>query len=113
MLIIDSRYKRSDCHNLSILSKNMPRLNRTGPLGYGPGSGWRLGPCGGGMAYGRRGGGRGQGLGWRRFWGYYPAPTPSKKEETEMLSEEAGILEEELKAIKSRLVQLKGQNKIK
>jgi len=87
----------------------MPRFNGTGPMGYGPGTGWGMGPCGGGQAYGRRGVGRGRGLGWRRFWGYYPAPTPTKKEGTEMLSEEAGLLEEELKAIKSRLAQLKGQ----
>jgi len=87
----------------------MPRLNKTGPLGYGPGTGRGLGPCGGGVAYSRRSSGRGQGFGWRRFWGYYPASTPSKKEETEMLSEETAILEEELKAIKSRLTQLKGQ----
>lgn len=85
----------------------MPRYNGTGPIGRGPGTGWGLGPCGGGMAYGRRGAGRG--FGWRRFWGYYPAPNPSKKEEREMLLEEAGLLEEELKAIKSRLTQLKGQ----
>jgi hypothetical protein len=57
----------------------------------------------------RRGGGRGQGFGWRRFWGYYPASTPTKKEEVEVLSEEAEILEEELKTIKSRLAELKGQ----
>jgi len=89
----------------------MPKLNGTGPMGYGPGTGWGLGPCGGGMAYGRRGTGRGLGksFGWRRFWGYYPAPTSGKEEEVEMLSEEAGLLEEELKAIKSRLAQLKGQ----
>jgi len=77
----------------------MPRFNKTGPLGYGPASGRGLGPCGGG---------RGQGLGWRRFWGYYPTPTPSKKEEKEMLSEEVGVLEQELKAIKDRLAELKG-----
>ncbi len=97
----------------------MPKFNGTGPTGYGPGTGWGMGPCGGGQAYGRRparrslgtGGGadRGRGLGWRKFWGYYPAPTPTKKEEAEMLSEEAGLLEEELKAIKLRLAQLKGQ----
>lgn len=78
-------------------------------MGYGPGSGWGMGPCGGGMGYRRRGGVRGQGLGWRRFWGYYPAPNLTKKEETEILSEEAEILEEELKEIKARLSQLKGQ----
>ncbi|MFC1701058.1 NifB/NifX family molybdenum-iron cluster-binding protein [Patescibacteria group bacterium] len=43
----------------------MPRLNKKGPLGYGPGSGRGLGPCGGGTASGRRGAGAGRGLGWR------------------------------------------------
>lgn len=75
-------------------------------MGYGPATGRGLGPCGAGMA---RRGSFGRGLGWRRFWGYYPAPTPSKQEETEMLSEEAKILEDELKAIKERLGELKGQ----
>ncbi len=87
----------------------MPRHNGTGPFSYGPGTGWGLGPCGAGMAYGRRGGVRGKGLGWRRFWGFYPTPTPTKKEEAEYLSEEATILEEELKVIKARLAELKGQ----
>ena len=87
----------------------MPRYNGTGPVGSGPGTGWGLGPCGAGMAYGRQGAGRGRGLGWRRFWGYYPTAAPTKKEETEILSEEAGVLEEELKATKARLAQLKGQ----
>ena len=87
----------------------MPRYNGTGPLGYGPKTGWGLGPCGAGMSYGRRGVGRGRGFGWRRFSGYYPAPALPKKEEAGILSEEAAILEEELKAIKARLAELKGQ----
>jgi len=87
----------------------MPRLNGTGPRGSGPGTGWGLGPCGAGMGW-RRGGGRGQEFGWRRFWGYYPTTsTPNKKEETEFLSEEIAILEDELKAVKARLAELKGQ----
>jgi len=87
--------------------KYMPRMNGTGPMRQGAGTGQGLGPCGAGMVNGRRGGGRG--LGWRRFWGYYPAPAPSKKDEVKMLSEEAGIMEEELKNIKSRIAGLKGQ----
>ena len=59
----------------------MPRFDGTGPLGYGPGTGWGLGPCGTGMGYGRRTAGRG--LGWRRFWG------ASNQDEKAMLSEEA------------------------
>ena len=85
----------------------MPRFNGTGPMGQGPMTGRGLGPCGGGMVNGRRGGGRG--LGWRRFLGYYPAPTLSKKDEVEMLSGEAEIVEEELKNIKARLAELKSQ----
>lgn len=85
----------------------MPRLNGTGPMGQGAGTGRGMGPCGGGMANGRRGGGRG--LGWRRFWGYYPAPTLSKKDEAEMLGEEARAIEEELKNVRARLAELKGQ----
>lgn len=87
----------------------MPRMDGTGPMGQGAGTGRGMGPCGGGQAYGRRGVGRGRGFGWRRFWGYYPAPSPSKKEEGEMLLEEAEILEEDLKAVKARLDQLKNK----
>ncbi|MDD2646729.1 MAG: DUF5320 domain-containing protein [Patescibacteria group bacterium] len=86
----------------------MPRFNSSGPAGYGPRTGWGLGPCGAGMAW-RRGGRFSRGFGWRRFWGYYPTPTQTKKEEIETLSEEVIILEEELKTIKTRLAELKGQ----
>jgi hypothetical protein len=75
-------------------------------MGQGPGSGWGMGPCGADIGQ-MRGGGRGRGFGWRRFWGYYPGPTPTKKEESEILSKEAFILEEELKNIKARLAELK------
>lgn len=77
-------------------------------MGQGAGTGWGMGSCGGGMAYGRRQGG-GQGFGWRRFWGYYPAPSVNKKEEAEILAEEAEVLEEELKAVKTRLDEIKNQ----
>jgi hypothetical protein len=94
----------------------MPRFNGTGPAGFGPGTGRGMGPCavpagrpGGGMGYGRQGYGRRGGFGWRRFWGYYPAPDLPKKEETEILSEEAKILEDELKAVRLRLAELKGK----
>ncbi len=88
----------------------MPRYNGTGPLGYGPGTGRGLGPCGAGMAYGYRGGGRGQGFGWRRFWGYGSyQPQITKEEEKERLTQEVTNLQEELKATKTRLTELKGQ----
>jgi len=91
----------------------MPRFDGTGPLGLGPGTGWGLGPCGAGMGW-RRGWGRGygRGLGRGRFWGYGPWGYQSqitKKEEKEMLEDEVTDLEEELKAIKTRLAELKGQ----
>ncbi len=104
---IYSKYTTAKISRLEKEVINMPRQNGTGPMGYGPGTGWGMGPCGGGMGYGRRSGGRG--LGWRRFWGYYPAPNMTKKEETDILSEEAQILEEELKAVKSRLDEIKNQ----
>lgn len=86
----------------------MPRFNGTGPWGSGPGTGWGLGPCGAGRGW-RRGGGRGRG-----FWGYGPAgypcqPAITKKEEKEILEDEVAGLEEELKAVKARLSELKGQ----
>jgi hypothetical protein len=39
--------------------------------------------------------------------GYYPATVSTKKEEAELLSNEAAALEEELKAIKARLAEIK------
>jgi hypothetical protein len=80
----------------------MPRFDGTGPLGQGPGTGWGLGPCGAGMGW-RRGFGRGFG----RFWRFGSQIT--KKEEKEILGEEVGVLEDELKTIKARLAELKGQ----
>jgi len=85
----------------------MPRFNGTGPQGFGPGTGWSMGPCGMGMGW-RRGFGRGFG----RFW-KFGSQIP-KKDERGMLEEEAGFLEdnmkdleEELKAIKARLAELR------
>ena len=74
----------------------MPRYDGTGPLGRGPGTGWGRGPCGGGA---RRG--RGLGFVFRRFF--------TRKEESELLKEEAKDLEGELKAIKERLTELEGK----
>jgi len=80
----------------------MPRYDGTGPLGFGPGTGWGLGPCGTGIGW-RRGFGRGFG----RFWRFGPQIT--RKEEKQVLEEEVEILENELKAIKERLAELKSQ----
>ena len=105
----------------------MPRGDRTGPAGQGPMTGRGMGYCAGHGApgfmapgFGRgRGWGRGygRGFGWGRFGGYgqwgYPyqpyQPQITKKEEKEILEDEVTGLEEELKAIKARLTELKGQ----
>jgi len=84
----------------------MPKFDGTGPWGMGPGTGWRLGPCGAGMAW-RRGLRRGFSCG--KFWGYPYQSQINKKEEKEMLENEIMSLEEELKAIKARLAELKEQ----
>ncbi len=92
----------------------MPRFDGTGPGGLGAGTGWGLGPCGAGRGWGRGfGRGYGRGFGRGRFGGYGSyqpyQPQITKKEETEMLADDAKALEEELKAIKVRLAELKGQ----
>jgi len=69
----------------------MPQLDKTGPLGQGPATGRRLGPCSGGM--GRGWFGRyGYGFGFRRFI--------SPKNELAALEEEEQMLEEELAYIR-------------
>ncbi len=85
----------------------MPKFNGTGPMGQGPRTGRGMGPCGGGVGMGRpvrrsfsEGGGYGPGVG-RRFY--------TKKEELEVLKEEAVALEDELKAVKERLIEIKDQ----
>lgn len=83
----------------------MPGFNGTGPLGLGPGTGRGLGPCGAGMGW-RRGYGRWWARGFGRgFWGYQPRI--SEKEEKEMLEDKVVGLEEELKAVKERLSEIK------
>jgi hypothetical protein len=66
--------------------------------------GWRRG---GGRGWGR---GYGIGFGGRRFLGYPYRSQITEKEEKEILEQDAKDLEEELKAIKERLAELKGQN---
>jgi len=82
----------------------MPRFDRTGPLGAGPGTGWGLGPCGAGMGWRRGWGCRGgYGFGFRRFI--------SPKNELAALVDEEKMLEEELAAIKEEIAALKDQQK--
>ena len=78
----------------------MPKYNGTGPSGYGPGTGWGMGPCGAGM---RRGYGRWGGYGFGRFI--------SPKNELAALEDEEKMLKEELEAIREEKAALKGQQK--
>ncbi len=93
----------------------MPRLDRTGPSGYGPGTGLGMGPCGAGMAWGRGRGfrrfsRRGLGRGLRRFWGYGNyLPEITKDQESETLRNEVKSLEEELKVTRERLSEIESQ----
>ena len=74
----------------------MPKYDGTGPAGRSPGTGWGRGPCGAGRGCAR---GFGGGFGFRRFW--------TKSEEKQGLQEEKEMLENEMKAIKERLDELK------
>jgi len=78
----------------------MPFGDRTGPMGQGPMTGRGLGFCGqgGNRAYGR---GFGRGFGYRRFY--------TQREEGEMIESEVQELEQELKAAKERLGELKSK----
>lgn len=106
----------------------MPGFDGTGPRGQGPMTGGGFGPCNQRAGRGQYGGGRGMqrgmgrgrgggyGMSARRFSGWYAGPpnpagrwgfqAPSSGEEMEVLKEQAGALEEELKAIKSRIDEL-------
>ncbi|MFA5368656.1 MAG: DUF5320 domain-containing protein [Candidatus Paceibacterota bacterium] len=74
----------------------MPNLDKTGPMGMGARTGRGMGPCCNGL-----GRGFGRGFGGRRFF--------TKKEEKDLLKEEAVSLEEELKAVKERITEIENQ----
>lgn len=79
----------------------MPRIDGTGPRGFGPMTGRGLGPCGSGNA---RGFGRGRGLG--RFGaGRFISP----KNELASLDEEEKALIEELEIVRNEKSALKDQ----
>jgi len=78
----------------------MPRLDKTGPMGYGPATGRGLGPCGAGMA---RRGWNCRGFGFRRFI--------SPKNELAALEDEEKMLEEELRIVKEEKSALKDREK--
>jgi hypothetical protein len=107
----------------------MPRGDRTGPMGYGPLTGRRMGFCAGydapgfanlrgggglGRAWGR-GGGFGRGMafrGGRQGWGGYPVPAGFQgygpAEEATQIRSEIDVLEKTLETLKKRLDEVKG-----
>jgi len=75
----------------------MPRFDGTGPMGFGPRTGWGMGPCGG------------CGLGWR-LGGYYSNHSRvPKADRLSMLTEEERVLSEELEAIREEKQSLQGK----
>jgi hypothetical protein len=94
----------------------MPRGDRTGRFGFGPMTGRAMGYCagynhpgyaafGGGFGRGRgRGGGfggaRGFGYGWNESFNYPPV------DEKKALTDQASLLEQELKLVNKRLAEL-------
>ncbi|HPX93365.1 MAG TPA: DUF5320 domain-containing protein [Bacillota bacterium] len=90
----------------------MPRRDGTGPMGYGPMTGWGMGPCrdygygygrrGRRMGYGRRGYGMGYGYGRGFGPGYGYAPYDDRSDR-EILEEEKEILQERLDYISKQL----------
>lgn len=108
----------------------MPRGDRTGPMGLGPGTGRAFGYCygfdspgytkGPGRGMGRgfgfgRGMGRGMGFGWGRNFGGVPAgflpgyqwmPSISKDDEIKLLKSQADALSRSQKDIENRLGEL-------
>ena len=94
---------------------NMPRGDRTGPLGQGPRTGRRMGFCSGynspGFTRGTpRGGagfgqGYGRGFGWRN-WQQQEPLTLNKDEQIKILKQERNSIEAELKEIEQKLQEL-------
>ena len=76
----------------------MPKLDGTGPMGQGAGTGRGMGPCGAGM---RMGWGCRGGYGRRRFI--------SPKNELSALEDEEKMLLEELEVVKAEKEALKAQ----
>lgn len=104
----------------------MPRLDKSGPMGYGPKTGRGLGSCegfqdsgdlkmpgrgfgrgyGGAGGGGRRGFGRGMGVGRRARRGRFDVQ-PARQEERSSLENQAEVLQSQLNAVKQRLEELK------
>ncbi|APG24045.1 DUF5320 domain-containing protein [Syntrophotalea acetylenica] len=97
----------------------MPRGDGTGPMGYGPLTGRRMGYCAGfdmpGFAYGAgfgmgRGRGGGRAMAWRRGfggWGFpaaYPVPGPiAQAPDSNQLKAQIDALEQSLTVLKQQL----------
>lgn len=79
----------------------MPLKDGTGPAGMGPMTGRGMGPCARGMGYGY-----GRGMGRGRGAGMYGCPLCGFAPTVE---DERAMLEEERKAIESRLEELKSK----
>lgn len=83
----------------------MPNLDKTGPMGDGPGTGRGLGPCGTDNAGGSgRGFGQGRGRGGGRPC--VRIASVSQDQERDALIDEVSALEEILTAAKERLQEL-------
>jgi len=96
----------------------MPGRDRTGPMGYGPGTGWGAGPCadnpnpyipgrGFGMGCGRGRGFRG-GMGHQARWGG-PFVQPTPQEERSFLENQMEALQNSLNFVNQRLEELSAQ----
>jgi len=79
----------------------MPGLDQTGPQGQGPQSGRGMGSCGGGIRSGI-----GCGKGYGRFAG---RAYLSKSEEIDELEDEVKVMEADLKVLKEKISEIKGE----
>lgn len=77
----------------------MPGGDRTGPMGYGPATGWGRGPCGKGFRRGR----------WNWFSPWPSRDSFSRDEEKDMLQKEIEGLEKEKNEMKRRLERLENE----
>ncbi len=80
----------------------MPRLNGSGPLGEGPGTGRRMGNCFASEAGLRRGFGRGLGYCNRQRFISPKNELSALEEEEKSLKEELEIIQEEIKTLKDQ-----------
>ena len=87
----------------------MPGYDRTGPEGYGPMSGRRMGRCAG---YGRMRGPRRHGFGFHRMGAWrdeWDAWELEPAEEIEWLEREESFLQKQLKSLQEHLTRLRSK----